>query len=246
MTNGTNGNEFPNYTNRGGQVPPMPPYQQPTPPPPAPKKKHPIRNALLAGGAATVALFVAVALSSGDPANEAVDNAPKASPSATVKPTTSKPTKEAHTPAPKPPAVTETEGTGCDLDASPEEYAKCLDEWLGETATPEPTKATPSLTVSQEQAIGAAENYLEFSAFSRAGLIKQLSSKYGDGFSVKDATFAVDHIKVDWNEQAAKAAKRYLEVSHFSRSGLIKQLTSKYGDQFTRAQAEYGVKKAGL
>jgi hypothetical protein len=199
-----------------------------------PKKKHPIRNAFLAGGAAVVALVVTVAVfTPSDPAAKSVE---------TVAPATVKPSVQ---PTPTPTVTVETEpteGSGCPLDLTPEDYAKCLDEWLGET----PTEASPSLTASQEQAIGAAQNYLEFSAFSRAGLIKQLSSKYGDGFTVKDATFAVDHITVDWNEQAAKAAKNYLEVSHFSRSGLIKQLTSKYGDQFTRAQAEYGVKKAGL
>ena len=112
--------------------------------------------------------------------------------------------------------------------------------------TTQPTKTAPKLTASQEQAIGAAEDYLEFSAFSRKGLIKQLSSEYGSGFSKADATFAVDHIKVNWNEQAAKAAKDYLEFTHFSRAGLIQQLESEHGSQFTHAQAVYGVNKAGL
>jgi hypothetical protein len=113
--------------------------------------------------------------------------------------------------------------------------------------TSEPTtEAPPAMTASQEQAVGAAENYLSISGFSRKGLIKQLSSEYGEGFSVKDATFAVDYLKVDWNEQAAKKAKEYLSLQHFSRSGLIKQLESAYGEQFTHAQAVYGVTKAGL
>lgn len=114
-------------------------------------------------------------------------------------------------------------------------------------ATSEPTtEAPPAMTASQEQAVGAAENYLSISGFSRKGLIKQLSSEYGEGFSVKDATFAVDYLKVDWNEQAAKKAREYLAMQHFSRSGLIKQLESAYGEQFTHAQAVYGVNKAGL
>jgi hypothetical protein len=62
-------------------------------------------------------------------------------------------------------------------------------------------------------------------------------------FSTEDATFAVDHITVDWNEQAAKAAEQYLDVSGFSRGGLIDQL--EYAG-FTPAQAEYGVAAAGL
>jgi len=114
----------------------------------------------------------------------------------------------------------------------------------------EPTKpvepAKPNLTKSQEQAIGSAQDYLQLKGFSRLGLIQQLSSEYGEGFSKADAIFAVDHIDVDWNEQAVRAAKSYLELKHFSRAGLIQQLESPYGDQFTHAQAVYGVSKSGL
>lgn len=114
--------------------------------------------------------------------------------------------------------------------------------------TVEPTTEAlkPSLTKSQEQAIGSAEQYLSFTAFSRKGLIRQLSSDAGEGFSVADATYAVDHIEVNWNEQAAKSAEKYLEMTHFSRSGLIQQLESSAGEGFTHAQAVYGVTKAGL
>lgn len=108
--------------------------------------------------------------------------------------------------------------------------------------TTEPEK--PSMTKSQEQAVGSAESYLELTAFSRKGLIQQLSSS-AVGFSKADATFAVDHIKVDWNEQAAKSAKSYLELTNFSRAGLIQQLSSD-AVGFTHAQAVYGVNKAGL
>ena len=111
---------------------------------------------------------------------------------------------------------------------------------------PKPTATEPAMTLSQEQAVGAAESYLELTAFSRKGLIRQLSSEAGEGFSVKDATFAVDHIKVNWNEQAARSARSYLEMTHFSRAGLIRQLESDSGEGFTHRQAVYGVTKAGL
>jgi hypothetical protein len=114
------------------------------------------------------------------------------------------------------------------------------------TKTTAPKATRPAMTESQKQAIGSAESYLAFTAFSRKGLIHQLSSKAGEGFSLADATYAVDHIKVNWNEQAAKAAKSYLEMTHFSRQGLIHQLESDAGDGFTHAQAVYGVTKAGL
>jgi hypothetical protein len=107
-------------------------------------------------------------------------------------------------------------------------------------------KEAPAYTVSQENAIASAQDYLDYSAFSQAGLIGQLSSKAGEGFPKADAIFAVNHIEVDWNQQAAAAAKDYLDYSSFSRAGLIGQLESKAGEGFTHAQAVYGVNQAGL
>jgi hypothetical protein len=109
------------------------------------------------------------------------------------------------------------------------------------TTPPKPPapKAKP-MTASQEQAVGTAEDYLQGQSFSRKGLIEQLVY---EGFSAKDATFGVDHVKVSWNEQAVGAAKDYLNGQHFSRSGLIEQLEY---EGFTHKQAVYGVTKAGL
>jgi hypothetical protein len=98
----------------------------------------------------------------------------------------------------------------------------------------------PLSPVSQQNAVSKAEDYLDYTSFSRQGLIQQLEF---DGFSTEDATFAVDHVTVDWNEQAAKKAKDYLDYTSFSRSGLINQLEF---DGFTPAQAAYGVAETGL
>jgi hypothetical protein len=100
----------------------------------------------------------------------------------------------------------------------------------------------PDMTKAQEQAIGSAEDYLSFSGFSKQGLIQQLTQ--GESFSKKDATYAVNHIDVNWKKQAAKSAEDYLSISHFSHQGLIDQLMQ--GDGYTKAQAEYGVDQAGL
>lgn len=94
--------------------------------------------------------------------------------------------------------------------------------------------------MSQENAVRTAEEYLDVSSFSRQGLIQQLQY---DGYSIEDATYAVDNITVDWNEQAAKAAKNYLDISGFSQSGLVEQLEY---DGFTPSQASYGVNAAGF
>jgi Host cell surface-exposed lipoprotein len=102
-----------------------------------------------------------------------------------------------------------------------------------------------AVTGQEKSAIRAAKNYLSISAFSKLGLIQQLSSSAGDGYPHKVAVAAVDSLKVNWNTEAVKAAKNYLKISAFSCSGLIQQLDSSAGDQYTVAQATYGAKKAG-
>ena len=102
-----------------------------------------------------------------------------------------------------------------------------------------------SLTNPQKNAVRSAEQYLSIQGFSRKGLIDQLSSEFGDGYSVADATVAVDSLRNDWNKEAVKSAKQYLSIQGFSCNGLIKQLSSDYGDKYTKAQATYGAQQAG-
>jgi len=103
-------------------------------------------------------------------------------------------------------------------------------------------KKEQNYTMSQSQAIASAKNYLSTRAFSKKGLLEQLSSPEGDGFSTADATFAVNHITVDWDDQAVRAAKGYLRTEPLTESALIHQLHSRYGDQFTLAQAQHAAK----
>lgn len=136
------------------------------------------------------------------------------------------------------------------LGADPEERAASSPSLvIEESAAPEQSEAPepdapeveePVFTVSQENAIQTATDYLAFTAFSESGLIEQLEF---EGFSKADARFAVNHIRVNWNEQAAKSAKNYLEFSSFSRQGLIDQLEF---EGFTHQQAVYGVNTTGL
>jgi host cell surface-exposed lipoprotein len=120
------------------------------------------------------------------------------------------------------------------------------------TAGPEPAQTfdptapapaeqdAPAESVAQENARATAEDFLATQGFSRKILIAQ--SKY-EGFSTKDATYAVGAIAVDWNEHAAKTAKDYLDAQSFSRCGLVEQLEY---EGFTHVQAEYGVSKTGF
>ena len=129
-----------------------------------------------------------------------------------------------------------------DEDTTPAAEAPAAEE---ETPAEEPvveeeTPEEPTLTVSQENALGSADDYLAYQAFSKKGLIEQLEF---EGYSTKDATFAANNVQVNWNEQAAKAAEQYLEFQNFSRSGLIEQLEF---EGYTTKQAIYGVNQTGL
>ena len=102
------------------------------------------------------------------------------------------------------------------------------------------------ITLAMENALESAQDYLDYSGFSRQGLIDQLSSKYGERYNVEDATWAVDQLDADWKQQAVRSAKDYLDYSSFSRQGLIDQLSSPYGEQFTLEEATYAVNMIGL
>jgi hypothetical protein len=106
------------------------------------------------------------------------------------------------------------------------------------------TTSAMASTASHREALEAAQSYLRSGHFSKAGLIHQLESPYGEDFSHSDARWAVAHAHANWYAEAVEAAKSYLRSGHFSRQSLIHQLESEYGENFTHAQAVYGVSKA--
>ena len=99
------------------------------------------------------------------------------------------------------------------------------------------------MTSGQENALESAQRYVDMTGFSKKGLIRQLSSSAGEGFDRADATYAANHVDVNWKDEAVEAAQSYLDVSSFSKDGLIQQLSSSAGSGFTRAQAQYAVGK---
>ncbi len=133
------------------------------------------------------------------------------------------------------PAAPLAPGPGATLAPVPAATLRPANAPTPPVVTPKPVK---QLTRAQENAIEAAEDYLDYSAFSRSGLIDQLV--YED-YSKAVATFAVDSLDVNWKEQAFLSAQAYLDYSSFSLKGLIDQL--RY-EGFTKAQAEYGAEKA--
>ena len=73
-----------------------------------------------------------------------------------------------------------------------------------------PKPAGPQLTTAQASAKRSAESYLDYSGFSKKGLIDQLKF---EGFSTKDSEVAIDTMKVNWNAEADESAKSYMEMS---------------------------------
>jgi hypothetical protein len=140
-------------------------------------------------------------------------------------------------------AATEAPATEAPVTEAPATEAPATEAPVTEApATEAPATEAPaaSETVSQQNAVRSAEQYLSFAPFSRSGLIDQLEF---EGYSTEDATYGVDAQNADWNEQAAKSGESYLEISAFSRSGLIDQLEF---EGYTSEQAAYGADANGL
>ena len=105
------------------------------------------------------------------------------------------------------------------------------------------------MTLSQQNAVKTALNYVDLMAFSRKGLIDQITSEYADNFPREDAEYAISYLEknelVDWNEEAAQCAQNYIDLMSFSRDGLFQQMTSESGDKFTKEQTEYALSQVG-
>lgn len=103
-----------------------------------------------------------------------------------------------------------------------------------QVATP-PQAPEPQVSPGVANATRSARSYLDYTGFSRTGLIEQLEY---EGYTTDEATTAVDGMDVDYDAEAVESARSYLDYTSFSRSGLIDQLEY---EGFTPAQAEYGV-----
>jgi hypothetical protein len=97
----------------------------------------------------------------------------------------------------------------------------------------------PVYSLAQQNAIREAQSYLEYSGFSRTGLIDQLVY---EGYSLEDSTFGADNAGADWNAEAAESAADYLKYSSFSRQGLYDQLAY---EGFSDAEIQFALAAVG-
>jgi hypothetical protein len=210
------GQQPPPYGPPGEGGPPWEPHDAPQPPR-QPKRKpwaarHKVLSGLIAVGA--IAIIAAALSSSNKPSTPAADSTPAAS-------------------NPASPAASSAASPA----AAPSSAA------ASSAASTPAAPASPSLTGAQQQAVDAAEDYLsDGQGFSDQGLLGQLTSSAGNGFSESDAGFAINYLNPNWDQQAVDAANGYLSGGQgFSEQGLLQQLTSSAGSGFTEAQAEYAI-----
>ncbi|MGC5222939.1 Ltp family lipoprotein [Micromonospora sp. DT81.3] len=116
-----------------------------------------------------------------------------------------------------------------------EQAAESADESPAEPEAP----AASGLTLAQQNAVERARGYLDMMGFSRSDLIGQLEY---EGFTVEDATLAVDRLAPDWNAEAVEAARGFLDVSSFTRDTLLDALLYR---GFSQSEAEAGLAAVG-
>lgn len=99
----------------------------------------------------------------------------------------------------------------------------------------------PKPTKSQTNALIQAEKYASVLHLSKQDIYDQLTSKYGEKFDAKDAQYAIDHLKVNWNANALITARKYQDTLHMSKASIYDQLVSKHGEKFTASEAKYAI-----
>lgn len=96
-------------------------------------------------------------------------------------------------------------------------------------------------TMGQKNALKKAESYSNTMHMSKAGIYKQLTSEYGEGFTAEEAQYAIDNMEADWKANALAKAKSYQSMMSMSKSAIYKQLISEYGEEFTAEEAQYAI-----
>jgi len=104
-----------------------------------------------------------------------------------------------------------------------------------------PVPETPAVPVEYSSALTKAESYSSMMNLSKLGVFGQLTSEYGEQFSVEAAQYAVDTVEADWPANALAKAKSYQETMSMSPAAIHDQLISEYGEQFTVEEADYAI-----
>ena len=102
-------------------------------------------------------------------------------------------------------------------------------------------KVEDNIPTEYKSALRKAKLYADTMNMSKTGIYDQLTSEYGEKFTVEAAQYAIDNITVDWKENALKKAKSYQETMSMSPAAIYDQLISEYGEKFTAEEAQYAI-----
>lgn len=105
----------------------------------------------------------------------------------------------------------------------------------------EPPAEDESVPKEYRSALNKAMVYSDMMHMSKTGIYDQLTSEYGDKFSMEAAQYATDNMQADWNANALASAKNYVKTMYMSKAGVYDQLISEYGDKFTPEEAQYAI-----
>lgn len=138
--------------------------------------------------------------------------------------------------------LAKTEQTAKKKPASHKKSAKTESSTQSKESKPKESK--PKVPEEYKNALATAEEYNEDQPMSKAGLLDQLTSKDGEGFTQAAGEYAVNHIQANWNENALKCAKEYEKTEHLSRADVQDQLSGSVddgGEGFTPEQVQYAM-----
>ncbi|WP_300380120.1 Ltp family lipoprotein [Clostridium sp.] len=102
-------------------------------------------------------------------------------------------------------------------------------------------KAEDNAPTEYKTALKKAKTYSDTMNMSKSGVYDQLTSEYGEKYTVEAAQYAIDNLQADWKENALKKAKTYQESMSMSPSAIYDQLISEYGEKFTAEEAQYSI-----
>ena len=110
---------------------------------------------------------------------------------------------------------------------------------LSNTGVKQNNYVAEASTLGEINALATAKLHLNTMAFSKKSLKDQLVF---EGFSKKEANYAVKKCGANWKKQAAKKAQDYIDMMPLSKQQLVDQLKF---EGFTDKQIKYGVKQVG-
>lgn len=95
------------------------------------------------------------------------------------------------------------------------------------------------IPMGNQQAVKAAQNYIDLMGFSYSGLVDQLKF---EGYTDSEAAYGASNCGADWNAAAVKSAQSYLSLMSMSRDELYSQLEF---DGYTPEQINYALSAVG-